>query len=137
MLAFFHNFMMVLGQLFFLFRMLDWHLMLLISWKKPSLCYKYVYPHISQWTKFLKNITDRYFNIHRFVLNKCMPLIWKIKNERVSNFDNYCTSQLYQYNTTVYVFFLNLHCTRCSSKISFDMEKLHTVLLYTQILKKW
>ena len=55
---------------FFLFKMLDGHLMHLISWKNLVLYMlfflprplEYVYPHISQWTKTWKNITDNIFS---------------------------------------------------------------------------
>ena len=91
LLAYFHNFMVY--PTFFLFRMLDGHLLHLISWKNLVLDMpffllqplEYVYPHISQWTKTWKNITDKYLFrkwldiIYRFVLTNSIPFIWEIR----------------------------------------------------------
>ena len=99
MLPYFHNFM--LYHTFFLFRMLDGHLMHLMSWKKVLNMRFFLYttfriciPHISQWTKTWKNITDKYFSendlidvIYRFVSNNSILFIWeneKMKKLKIS-----------------------------------------------------
>ena len=90
-LAYFHNFMVY--PTFFTLKLLNWHLIHLISQKKLVLNslflllrpLEYVYPLIYQWTKTLKNITDKYLFrkllniIYRFVFNNCIPFIWENK----------------------------------------------------------
>ena len=87
---YFHNFM-VYSTFFFLFKMLDGHLMHLITWKNLFLNTLFFLattsgiciPHISQWTKTWKNINDKYFfrkwldKIYRFFLNNSIPFIWE------------------------------------------------------------
>ena len=126
MLAYFHNFMVY--PTFFLFRMPLWHVMHLTSLKihlvhntvfflrQPL---EYLYP-ISLNGQNLINITNKYFFrkrlkiINRFIWTAYLSFEKTTRKWRNLELNNYCTSHVYQYGTSVNVVG-NFHitCRRC------------------------
>ena len=111
---YFQNFMVYTPHFVF-FRLLDWHLMRLISWKNlvfNTLFFllqplEYVYPLTTHWTKTWEIINDKYLCRKR--LNIIYKLFWTIAYlsfEKIKKWKylEFYISYVYQYYATIYEF---------------------------------
>ena len=100
---------------------------------------EYVNPLVSQWTKTWKYITDKYFFrkwlniIYRFVLNNSIPFIQENKKwKHLDDFNNRCTSHVFQYHATMSAFvYVHWLCARCRWKIFLNMDWTYSLFCYT------